>query len=179
MSNHMASPKILSDVNALAPLLWPQSAVGKRARERPSADVCLEPAIDWPQRAQDAWNEPGWCQAAAEYHRARGHRTLIVETEPERLGQLRRLLDDNVSLERAWSELSQRNRDRAAPASVEALVCELRTHGLTALQRPNCRRRLDDVSTAQLREVLSRPIKLRPKYPSITVDLLLKLGGLL
>src|SRR5438034_7055844 len=50
---------------------------------------------------------------------------------------------------------------------------------LIALQHPNCLRRLDDVSTAQLREVLSRLIKLRPKYLVITDDLLLKLGGLL
>jgi hypothetical protein len=101
------------------------------------------------------------------------------EAEPERLAQLRRLLDDNVSLERCWAELNLRCRDGAPQSTVEALVYELRTHGLTALQHPNCLRRLDDVSATQLREVTARLIRLQPKYPAITDDLLLKLGGLL
>jgi hypothetical protein len=63
--------------------------------------------------------------------------------------------------------------------TLEALVYEPRTHGLAALEHPNCLRRLDDVSTTQLREVLARLIKLRPGHPAITDDLLLKLGGLL
>jgi hypothetical protein len=118
MSDHMASPGILSDVKVLAPYPWQQSAAGKQARERPSADVI------------------------------------------EGLARLRGL-------------------PGAPSATVEALVYELRTRGLAALTHPNCLRRLDDVSTAQLREVISRLIRLRPKYPSITDDLLLKLGGLL
>src|SRR5262249_42423889 len=99
------------------------------------------------------------------------------EAEPEQLGRLGRVLDDNVSLERALYELNRRNG--APTASVEAMVHELRTHGLAALERPNCLRRLSDVSTAQLREVLARLIKLRPRNPAITDALLLKLGGLL
>jgi hypothetical protein len=101
------------------------------------------------------------------------------EAEPERLAQLRRLHDDSVSLERAWAELNRRARVDAPRAAVEALLYELRTHGLATMSHPNCLRRLDHVSTAQLREVLGRLIKLRPKYPAITDDLLLKLGGLL
>jgi hypothetical protein len=101
------------------------------------------------------------------------------QVEPERLAQLRRLLNENVSLERAWAELNQQRRDGASQSAVEALVFELRTHGLTALQHPNCLRRLDDVSATQLREVTARLIRLRPKYPAISDDLLLKLGGLL
>jgi hypothetical protein len=97
------------------------------------------------------------------------------EAEPARLAQMPRLLHDNVSLEPAWYE---RNRgDGAPPASVEALVHELRTHGLAALERPNCLRRLSDVSTAQLRDVIARLIRLRSRYASITDDLLLKVGG--
>jgi hypothetical protein len=93
--------------------------------------------------------------------------------------RVRRLLDSSVSLERCWAELNQRCRDGAPQSTVEALVYEQRTHGLTALQHPNCLRRLDDVSATQVREVTARLIRLQPKYPAITDDLLLKLGGLL
>jgi hypothetical protein len=68
-------------------------------------------------------------------------------------------------------------RGRPAPqATIDALVYELRTHGLIALEHPNCMRRLSDVSTAQLCEVIASLIRLRPKCSSITDDLLLKLG---
>jgi hypothetical protein len=69
--------------------------------------------------------------------------------------------------------------DGAPNSTVEALVFELRTDGLAALNEPSCIRRIDDISAAQLREVLGRLIKLRPKYPLITDDLLLKIGRLL
>jgi hypothetical protein len=99
------------------------------------------------------------------------------QVEPERLAQLRRLLNDNGSLERAWAELNQRRLDGAPRVTVEALVYELRTRGLAAFEHPNCLRRLSDVSTPQLRDVIARLIRLRSKYGSITDDLLLKLGG--
>jgi hypothetical protein len=98
------------------------------------------------------------------------------QVEPERLAQLRRLLNDNVSLERAWAELNQRRLDGAPRMSVEALVYELRTRGLAAFEHPNCLRRLSDVSTPQWRDLIARLIRLRRKYRSITDDLLLKLG---
>jgi len=98
------------------------------------------------------------------------------EPEPERLRQLRRLMADDVSLERAWFELNRRHDNEAPQVTIEALVYELRTHGLAALEPPNCRRRLADVSTAQLRDVIARLLRLRPKYLAITDDLLLKLG---
>jgi hypothetical protein len=43
---------------------------------------------------------------AAEYHRDRAGRPLIVEIEPEHLKRLRRLMDPATSLERAWDEIS-------------------------------------------------------------------------
>jgi hypothetical protein len=64
----------------------------------------------------------------------------------------------------------------AAGSTVEALMYELRTLDLAALAGPNCRRRLASLSTAQLREVIGRLMQLRPRYPAITDDLLLKLG---
>jgi hypothetical protein len=86
------------------------------------------------------------------------------------------LLDRSVSLERAWAELNQRHHIDAPQMTVEALVYELRTHGLAGFNRLNCLSWLSDVSTAQLREVIARLIRLRSKYPTITDDLLLKLG---
>ena len=51
----------------------------------------------------------------------------------------RRLLDESVSLERAWSEI-QASRGRAAPSTLEALMYSLRAGG-TALA---CRTRTGD-----------------------------------
>ena len=50
-------------------------------------------------------NARDWRQAAADYHRARGQRTLVVEIEPERLARLRHLMADDDSHDRAWHEI--------------------------------------------------------------------------
>jgi hypothetical protein len=60
----------------------------------------------WAQAAQDAWHGEGWAQAAQEYRATRGKRRTIVEIEPEKLQRLRALLDDSVSLERAYAEIN-------------------------------------------------------------------------
>jgi hypothetical protein len=83
------------------------------------------------------------------------------EAEPERLAQMRRLLSDNVSLDRAWYELNR--RDCAAPATVEALMFSLRSRGVGALGGSDTRRRLSELNAAQLREVALRLRKLKPK----------------
>jgi hypothetical protein len=66
----------------------------------------------------------------------------------------------------------------AAPTTVEAVMFELREDGIEALKAPNCRRRLSDLSAKQIREVLSRLIRLRPRYPKITDELLIRIEGL-
>ena len=143
------------------------TAHDRPCRHRPACAICgATPCLN-----------PSFCRlyrrAVAKYAAERQHENSAA-VQPAR-----RILDHSISLERAWAELNQQRRDGTPQSTVEALVYELRTHGLTALQHPNCLRRLDHVSTAQLREVLGRLIKLRPKYPAITDDLLLKLGGLL
>jgi hypothetical protein len=122
---------------------------------------------------------------------ARGDSDLAALCEPmARLvgGPSRRGWVGRTYVPRNWADRSHAlvaRLDRArhfngAPSStLEALVLELRTHGIAALDHPSCLRRLEDVSTAQLREVLACLIKLRPKNPTITDDLLLKIGGLL
>jgi hypothetical protein len=97
------------------------------------------------------------------------------EPEPERLAQLRRLLDGSVSLERAWAELYRRRRVDAPRATVEALLYELRTHGLPAFERPSCRRRLSELSADQLRELMASLIRVRAGCPAVTDELLITL----
>jgi hypothetical protein len=112
---------------------------------------------------------------------ARGDSDLAALYDPvARLGKPSR----RGCVGRNWADMfarldRARHFDGAPTSTVEALVFELRTHGIAALDHPSCLRRLEDVSTAQLRGVVARLIKLRPKYPDITDDLLLKIGGLL
>jgi hypothetical protein len=67
----------------------------------------------------------------------------------------------------------------AAPTTVEALMVGFRTKGLAHLQDPKCQRRLSELSTKQLREVISRLVYCRETYPGrdpgITDELLLQL----
>jgi hypothetical protein len=140
---------------------------------RDSRQDTASPAIDWRKRASDAWSDPGWGEAAADYHRSRGKRPLIVETEPYRLTHLRRLLMDSVSLERAWGELNR--RQDAPQATVAALVYELRMHGLAAFEHSNCRRRLAELSAEQLRELIAALIRVRERFAVVTDELLIAL----
>jgi hypothetical protein len=74
----------------------------------------------------------------------------------------------------------------AAGSTVEALMLSLRESGEAALAEPRCRQRLADLSTAQVREVIARLMRLRAnqqeifppdrRYPAITDELLLRLG---
>ena len=105
--------------------------------------------------ADDAWAAPGWREAALEYHKARDGRVSIVPYAPEHLARLRRLMDDNVSLDRAWDELNRR-ADGAAASTVEALVYGLR-EGLVALSKnPDRLRRLSELNAEQLCAVCER-----------------------
>ena len=65
---------------------------------------------------------------------------------------------------------------RAAQSTFDALVWELRTHGIAQLAKPNCQRRLSDLSTKQGRELIAALLRLRPRYPAITDELILQLG---
>jgi hypothetical protein len=135
-------------------------------------------------RAPSATKTPcrslGFCRACrdADARKARSEKPHYVDAslwrEPPHY--VAALLDRSVSLDRAWAELNRRRLVDASQATVEALLNEMRTHSLAALKRPSCRRRLADASSAQLRDIIARLIRLRPKYSTITDDLLLKLG---
>jgi hypothetical protein len=62
----------------------------------------------------------GWTAAAAEYHAARGKRTLIVETAPEHLALLRDLLAADISFDHALYELTEARRAAHAVATLAA-----------------------------------------------------------
>jgi hypothetical protein len=79
-----------------------------------------------------------------------------------RIARARRLLADDISLERAYGEIhAERLRGRAAEARVEALVYQLREGG-SALSDPNAKRRLAELSEQQLHEVSVRLQKFIP-----------------
>jgi len=110
--------------------------------------------------APKAWNNPGWKEAAAEYHRYRAGRPLIVEIEPERLKRLRRLMSDSVSLDAAWAELND-FRNRPTPkATVEAVVHAVRERGLAALKEPTTVERLKRCDAAARADTNQRIEKL-------------------
>jgi len=67
----------------------------------------------------------------------------------------------------------------ASRSTYDAVLWELRTCGVVQLNKENCRRRLSDLSTNQLRELIAALMRLRPRYSMINDELLLKLGDLL
>jgi hypothetical protein len=67
----------------------------------------------------------------------------------------------------------------ASRTTYDAALWELRTHGVAQLAKENCRRRLSDLSTKQIRDLIAALIRLRSQYSMINDELLLKLGDLL
>jgi len=70
----------------------------------------------------------------------------------------------------------QRSKYGAASTTVDALMFSLRARGLSALKEPNCQRRLAELSPAQVNEIITRLIALRPQYPAINDELLFLLS---
>ncbi|PWT93479.1 MAG: hypothetical protein C5B56_00685 [Proteobacteria bacterium] len=108
-----------------------------------------------------SWDAESWKQAARDYHKERGDRRTIVETNPARRRRLRALLDDRIS-HRAWSEIARAHmRGRAAQSTVDVLVFSLR-RGVGALKDPDTLRRLMELDSGQVREVALRVMKFMP-----------------
>src|ERR1700730_15206456 len=126
-------------------------------------------------RGGDYWSDPGWRKAARQYHATRAGRLLLAETKPERLAQFRRLMADDISLDRAWRELNDDGDQPAPQVTLDALIYELRIDGLASLEKPNCRRRLADLSDGQLRELIAALIRARTRCAAITDELLITL----
>jgi hypothetical protein len=158
------------------------------AAEMPPVDAAAR--TGWPalldqheqvlRELQDAIGDPAealWREAALDYHKARGRRASLVSYPPEELARLRRLMDSDVSLERAWSELSRRSG--AAASTVEALVFGLRG-GIEALRaRPDRLQRLSQLSAEQIKVVCDRVENFKPEvampWPAEDVEALVAL----
>ncbi len=110
-------------------------------------DIEAEPTF-----ADDAWPAPGWREAALEYHKYRGDRVSIVPYAPENLARLRRLMDDNVSLDRAWHELNDRNRP-TPKATIDAVWWAICEHGMSALAEPRIADRIANFDEAARSEL--------------------------
>jgi hypothetical protein len=85
----------------------------------------------------DLWaGSSSWREAAQQYHRDRAGRVLSVVTEPERLAQLRKLMGDNISLDRAWHELNDIRNWPTPAATLNALWWAICERGMNALAEP-------------------------------------------
>jgi hypothetical protein len=128
--------------------------------------------VDWKAKAQEARDTPGWHETAERYQRDHG---LIVQSPPEGLTRSRRLMRNDVSLDRAWNEINRIAGERynqAPKATYEAAVFELRTHGVVQLNKPNCQRRLANLSLSQFKCLMASLQQKRDQYPNISDELL-------
>jgi len=95
-----------------------------------------------------------------------------------RLERLRRLMDDDVSIERAWHKINP--NDRAAASTVEALMFSLRD-GIHALTAPATLGRLSKLDERQLSEVAERVQNFRqaiaPAWTPNEVKALVRIWG--
>jgi hypothetical protein len=105
----------------------------------------------------------------------------VPPKEAERDEAVRERFPTAWELQAMYEDSLRRQREKygAAPSTVEALMWGLRTKGIAHLHEPNCRRRLSELSTAQLHKVIARLIQLRPEYPAITDELIFQLGEML
>lgn len=127
-------------------------------------------------RAGDYWFDPGWREAARQYHVARAGRLLVTEIQPPQLTRIRKLMLADISLDRVWQEVNEGGEHRSAfQVTFNALVYELRSFGVAAFKNPDFRRQLADLSDPQLREVLAALIRTRARNPAITDELLIAL----
>jgi hypothetical protein len=125
--------------------------------------VLLEQAEHVLRQLQDAtiddpWAEASRREAALDYSKARGRRVSVVLYAPEEVARLRRLMSDDVSIERAQRELST-CASGAAASTVEALMFALREGGV---DEPHVVRRLAQLDHAQVRDIATRLQKLEP-----------------
>ena len=154
------------------------SARERLPNQRLSESFSVECALDVRQAPQASCQRQELMTAGEHrYTPSRPDAKLAVDThqlESADIVRARRLLDEDFSLERAWSEINEAS-GRAASSTVEALVFSLRAGG-TALACPHARRRLAELAEAQLHEVSARLQTFQPKiaraWTLIEVELL-------
>jgi hypothetical protein len=117
----------------------------------------------WRQVAADAWNDPGWAEAARAYHADRANRRAVVEIEPARLARLRRLLADHISLDRTWHELNEPSAWPTPQSTIETILHCVDERGTAALKEPANIERLRPCDPVAIAQIDTRLKKGNPK----------------
>ena len=131
--------------------------------------------IEQPEsKTMTTWDGPSWRASAKNYHEQRANRRTSETISSERLAHLRRLMADDISIDRAWHELEA---DRTAPkATVDALMFSLR-RGINELTQPSTLGRLSTLDEYQLEDVCLRvqafQQRIAPAWSAADVDLLI------
>ena len=63
-------------------------------------------------KTMTTWDGPSWRASAKDYHEQRASRRTSETISPERLAHLRRLMADDMSIDRAWHELRDRRQSK-------------------------------------------------------------------
>ena len=99
---------------------------------------------------------PLFCRACRDADRQKA-RNKPGHTED--LARLRRLMSDNVSLERTWAELNY-SRNRTPQVTIEAMMHAVRERGLAALKEPATAERIEPCDAVARAEINQRIEKL-------------------
>ena len=159
---------------------WAEEAAGAGADWSGVVAAALEMMvaagiIEQPEpKTMTTWDGPSSRASAKDYHEQRASRRTSETISLERLAHLRRLMADDISIDRAWHELEA---DRTAPkATVEALMFSLR-RGINELTQPSTLRRLSTLDEYQLEDVCLRvqafQQRIAPAWSAADVDLLI------
>jgi hypothetical protein len=83
-----------------------------------------------------------------------------------------------AELQRDQDNALRRYRDQhgAAETTVDALMFSLCQRGVAALSEPTTKQRLSELSKSQLADIAVRLDRLRAKYPTITDQVIIKIG---
>jgi len=132
--------------------------------------VAVEPIVDWTTMVPLWWIASTPCRHCGLSPLDEGTFEMACRKADRRQPQpdaktlrLRRLLDDNVSLDRVWNELND-PRNRPTPqVTVEAVMYSVRTRGLAALKEHATIERLSRCDAAALTQIDQRIAKLGAK----------------
>jgi hypothetical protein len=85
-----------------------------------------------------------------------------------------------MSVGALWNRLNTPRRWLGAPRpTYDAALFERREYGITQLAKPNCQRRLAMLSPKQLEDMITALLRLRPRYQTITNELIATLREML
>jgi hypothetical protein len=100
-----------------------------------------------------SWGDPSWKQATAEYRRSLGDRVSVVNYGPADLAGLRNILRPDVSIDKTWRRINHWSAHPTPQTTIEAILYDVRTFGIAALNKPaNVERlsRCDEAAKAQI-----------------------------